>query len=157
MENRPTPHINGRPKVCVPSQKRNFTKHLVGIWRDLEDNPRWKYEELPPVQLLEKWQLDRHRVDKDELERVQYFWSCRPRFLRLISYAAWLIIALGVPFWLFIVPAIGVPLLTVTAVLVNTDIVRSVRWRRQYELTIDRLIRTKSVPPRLSDSNNQTA
>ena len=53
-----------------------------------------------------------------------------------------LMVAFGLPFWLFIVPAIGYPLLIIWAVLVNTDIVRSVRWRRQYELGIDRLIQT---------------
>ncbi len=29
-----------------------------------------------------------------------------------------------------------------SAVAVDTEIVQSVRWRRQYELTIDRLVRT---------------
>ena len=48
------------------------------------------------------------------------------------------------PLWLFIVPAIGVPLLVIAAVIVNTEIVRSVRWRRQDELSIDRLIRTST-------------
>jgi hypothetical protein len=37
---------------------------------------------------------------------------------------------------------IGYPLLIISAVAVNTNIVRSVRWRRQYELCIDRLIQT---------------
>jgi hypothetical protein len=27
-------------------------------------------------------------------------------------------------------------------IIANTEVVRSVRWRRQYELSIDRLIRT---------------
>jgi hypothetical protein len=152
MENGLTPKIDGRINVRAPSEKFNLTKHLVGIWRDLEDNQRWKYEELPPVQLLEKWQLDRNLVDNDELERVEYFWNRRPRFLRTISYAAWLIAALGLPFWVFSVLAIGVPLLMISAVLVNTDIVRSVRWRRQYESTIDRLMRTKSTSPRRNNS-----
>ena len=32
------PEINRRLNVRVPSEKLNFTKHLVGFWRDLEDN-----------------------------------------------------------------------------------------------------------------------
>jgi hypothetical protein len=48
----------------------------------------------------------------------------------------------GLPFWLFIIPAIGMPLLIISAVAVETEIVQSVRWRRQYELSIDRLVRT---------------
>jgi len=39
---------------------------------------------------------------------------------------------------------IGVPLLIVAAVIVNTEILRSVRWRRQYESSIDRLIRAST-------------
>jgi hypothetical protein len=50
-------------------------------------------------------------------------------------------VALGLPFWLFIVPAKAVPLLIISAVVINTGIERSVRWRCQYELSIDRLIR----------------
>ena len=46
------------------------------------------------------------------------------------------------PFWLFVIPAIGIPLLIIWAVAVDTEIVQSVRWRRQYELGIDRLVRT---------------
>jgi hypothetical protein len=42
------------------------------------------------------------------------------------------------------VPSIGVPVLIIAAVIVNAEIVRSVRWRRQYELSIDRLIRTST-------------
>jgi hypothetical protein len=73
---------------------------------------------------------------------AEYFWNRRPRLLAIISYIAWLIVAFGLPFWLLIVPAIGYPLITISAVVVNTEIVRSVRWRRQYELAIDRLIQT---------------
>jgi hypothetical protein len=54
----------------------------------------------------------------------------------------WFIVALGLPLWLFMFPAIGVPLLLVAVVIAYTEIVRSVRWRRQYERSIDRLIRT---------------
>jgi hypothetical protein len=117
-----------------------FTKHLGGFWRDLEDNQDWKYDELSPLRLLEKLKLDECPADKDELARAEFFWSRRPRFLPAITIVAWLILALALPFWLFVVPAIGVPLLIVSMVIANTDIVRSVRWRRQYELSIDRLI-----------------
>ena len=138
--------IGRRPKIRGPSGKVNFTRHLVGVSRDLEDNQSWKYDELSPVQLLEKLKLDKSLADRDELERAEYFWTRRPRFLRAISWIAWLLLALGLPFWLFVVPAIGLPLLLLSAVVANTDIVRSVRWRRQYELSIDRLVRTTSIP-----------
>ena len=145
MKNKRALEINRRANFRASSEKFNFTKHLVGFWRDLErdleDNLHWKYDELSPLQLLEKLKPDECPAEKDELARAEFFWSRRPRFLPAITYVAWLIVALGLPLWLFIVPAIGVPLLIVSTVLANTDIVRSVRWRRQYELSIDRLIR----------------
>ena len=123
------------------SEKLTFTEHLAGFWRDLEDDQRWKYDELSPVQLLEKLKLDDCSTDKDELARAEFFWSRRPRVLPATGFLLWVILVLGLPFWLFTVPAIGVPLLMIAMVVVDTGIVRSVRWRRQYELSIDRLIR----------------
>jgi hypothetical protein len=128
---------NSRASLELP----NVSKHLTGFWRDLEDDQRWKYDELPPVQLLEKSQLGERLPDKDELARAEFFWSRRPRVLPATSFLLWIILALGLPFWLFTVPAIGASLLIIAIVVVDTGIVRSVRWRRQYELSIDRLIR----------------
>ncbi len=122
-------------------EKLNVSKHLTRFWRDLEDDQRWKYDELPPVPLWEKSQLDERVADKDELARAEFFWRRRPRLLPATGFLVWIILALGLPFWLFTVPAIGVPLLIIGTVVVDTGIVRSVRWRRQYELSIDRLIR----------------
>jgi hypothetical protein len=145
MKNKRALEIDRRANVRALSEKLNFTKHLVGFWRDLErdleDNLHWKYDALPPVQLLEKLKFDECPADRDELARAQFFWSCRPRLIVAAGYIFWIIVALGLPFWLFIFPAIGVPLLIISAVVVNTGIVRSVRWRRQYEQSIDRLIR----------------
>jgi hypothetical protein len=141
MKNKRALEIDRRANFRALSEKLNFTKHLVGFWRDLEDNQRWKYDELSPVQLLEKLKLDERVANKDELARAEFFWRRRPRLLPAAGYIAWIIVALALPVWLFIFPAIGVPLLIITAVVVNTGIVRSVRWRRQYELSIDRLIR----------------
>jgi hypothetical protein len=72
------------------------------------------------------------------------FGDARPRLLQATSCIVWLVVALGLPLWLFILPGIGVPLIIFAAVIVNTEIVRSVRWRRQYELSINRLIRAST-------------
>jgi hypothetical protein len=40
MKSERAPEINRRLNVRTPSQKLNFTKHLVGFWRDLEDTQR---------------------------------------------------------------------------------------------------------------------
>src|ERR1700687_5472809 len=113
MKNKRALEIDRRANFRASSEKLNFTKHLVGFWRDFEDNQHWKYDELPPVQLLEKLKLDECPADKYELARAEFFWSRRPRLLPATAYILWLIVALGLPFWLFIVPAIGVPLLIV--------------------------------------------
>ena len=124
------------------SESFHFTKRLVGVWRDLEDNQCWKYAQSSPLQLLKDLKFDLCRADKNELARAEYFWNRRPRLLPVVSYIVWLLAGLGLSFWLFVVPAIGYPLLIVFAVIANTEIVRSVRWRRQYELGIDRLVHT---------------
>jgi hypothetical protein len=130
-------HLSGRP-----SEKARFTKRLTELWRDLQDDQYWKYEASSPVQILEKLKLDRCQQNNDELARADWFWNRRPRLLRATTYFAWLLAALGPPFWLFIIPAIGVPLLIISAVVVDAEIVQAVPWRRQYELSIDRLVRT---------------
>jgi hypothetical protein len=142
MKNELTPEIPRVDGVRAWLESFNSSKRLVGLLRDIEHKQCWKYRQLSPVQLLQTLKLDEYRADKDELARAKYFWNGRPRLLPVVSYLAWLIAAFGLPFWLFSVPAIGYPLLLISAVVVNSDIVRSVRWRRQYELGIDRLIQT---------------
>ena len=145
MKSERIPENNRQPSVGGPSEKFNFTKHLVRFWRDLQDDQCWKYDESSPVQLLEKLQLDRHLADNDEFERADFFWSRRPRFLRPISFVFSLAAVFGLPLWLFNFPVIGVPFLIISAVFLTTNVVQTVRWRRQYELSIDRLIWTRSM------------
>jgi hypothetical protein len=123
------------------SEKLSFGKRLVELWQDFQHDQNWKYEELSPAQLLENLRLLKYSRNRDEFARANWFWSRRPRLLTVASYIVWLLVALGLPFWLFIVPSIGVPFIIISAMIVNTQIVRSVWWRRQYELSIDRLIR----------------
>jgi hypothetical protein len=146
MKNEQTLETHGRRNVHGSPEKFNFIKPLIRVWRDLEDKQHWKYDKLSPVRLLENLKLNEYPTDKDELARAEHFWSRRLRLLPIISFVFWLSAALGLPVWLFMVPTIGVPLLIVSALVVNTEIVRSVRWRRQYELSIDRLILTSIGP-----------
>ena len=53
MKNKRALEIDRRANIPASSEKSNFTGHLVDFWRDLEDNQRWKYDQLSPVQLLE--------------------------------------------------------------------------------------------------------
>src|SRR5260221_5407112 len=147
MKNKRALEIDRRANIRASSEKSNFSRHLVGFWRDLEDNQRWKYDELSPLQLLEKLKPDEGPPNKDELARADFFWRRRPRLLPATGYIAWIIVAPGLPSLVFGFSALGGPLLIISAVLVSAGIVRSVRWRRQYESSIDRLIRTTSNSP----------
>ena len=122
-------------------EKHGLGKALSEVWHDLRADPKWKYEELTPIQLLEKSELHIRLAGSGELVRATFFWSRRPRLLSVASSILWITVTLGLPFWLRI-PSIGVPLTILAAVVINTDLVRSLRWRHQYESSIDRLIRT---------------
>jgi hypothetical protein len=122
-------------------EKHGLGQALSEVWHDLRADPKWKYEQLTPIQLLEKSELRVRLPDSGELVRATWFWSRRPRLLSVASSILWITVALGLPFWLRI-PSIGVPLIILAAVVINTDLVRSLRWRHQYESSIDRLIRT---------------
>jgi hypothetical protein len=103
----------------------------------------------PPSQLLEKSELHWYPTHQDELARADWFWSRRPHRLSAVCWVLWFLVALGLPLWLFVVPWIGVPLLTIAVVIASVETVRSVRWRRQYEFSMDLLIRISS-----SDKNS---
>jgi hypothetical protein len=120
--------------------KLPFSKFLTRVWQDLQNEQKWKYEELSPARLLEKLKLLEYSREDDELTRANWFWARRPRVLTTASYLVWLIVIVGLPFWLFIVPVIGLPLIVISLMMVNIYILQSLRWRRQYELSIDRLI-----------------
>jgi hypothetical protein len=142
MKTKQAGETDRRANARASSEKFNFTKNIVRLWRDLEDKQEWKYDELSPVQLLEKLKLDECPTDKDELARAEFFWRRRPHLLTATGYIVWIIAAVGLPVWLFVFPALGVPLLVISAVVVvDAGIVRSVRWRREYETSIGRLIR----------------
>jgi hypothetical protein len=46
MKHKRALEIDRRANVRASSEKLNFTKHLIGFWRDLEDNHRWKYDQF---------------------------------------------------------------------------------------------------------------
>jgi hypothetical protein len=122
-------------------EKHGLSQALSEVWHDLRADPKWKYEQLTPIQLLERSELRIRLPDSGELVRATWFWSRRPRLLSVASSILWITVALGLPFWLRI-PSIGVPLIILAAAVINADLVRSLRWRHQYESSIDRLIRT---------------
>jgi hypothetical protein len=125
------------------------------LWRDLTTEPVWKYKELPPFRLSQLTKLDLFEASDSELARVIWFWCCRPKLI-FHNSASPIIVALGVLVYLFVAlvnwPGASIPervaemliLLLELAVGIYLFVqrIRFVRWRHEYELSIDRLIRT---------------
>jgi hypothetical protein len=135
--------------------KATSTKdELWGMWRDLTEEPAWKYEELPPLLLAVLTELDLFEVGDTELARVHWFWSCRPK-LALHESAVLLVVALCVLLSLALAfvawPGTSMPERVAEIIILLLELtvgiylivqrIRFVRWRREYELRIDRLIR----------------
>jgi hypothetical protein len=117
---------------------------LKKMWGDLLAGD-WKFPEMPPRAILTRIQVDKFVLDDSELKRAQWFWNRRPA---LILGEDWLIYALVmlVGFGLFLIPLWGVALaccwITFALVGIFSDIVRLSRWRRDYEQSIARLLRS---------------
>ena len=125
------------------------------MWRDLTTEPVWKYEESPPFLLSQLTELDLFEASDWELARAIWFWCRRPK-LMFHDSAALMIVALCVVISLFIAlvnwPGTSmhrrltelIILLFEAAVGIYLVIqrLRFLRWRREYERSIDRVIRT---------------
>jgi hypothetical protein len=124
------------------------------IWRDLATEPVWEYEELPPFLLSQVTESDLLEASESELARAIWFWLRRPK-LRFRESAALMIVALCVLISLSIAlldwpgTSRSERVAEVTIILFEVAVViyavwhrlKSVRWRREYERSIDRLIR----------------
>jgi hypothetical protein len=127
------------------------------IWKDLTTEPAWRYEESPPFMLSQLNEADLLEASDSELARAIWFWCRRPKLIFHDS-AALIIVTLCVVVSLLIAlvnwPATSmhrrVTELTIlvfeTAVVTYLVIQRLgfLRWRRDYERSIDRVIRTIS-------------
>ena len=125
------------------------------MWRDLTSEPVWKYEELPPLLLAELTKLDLFEVGDSELARAQWLWSRRPKLTlhastALLAAGLCVTLSLAIAFvaWpetsmLKRVAEMIISLLAlIAAIYLIAQRVGFVRWRREYELSIDRLIHT---------------
>jgi hypothetical protein len=128
---------------------------LLSIWMDLTAEPVWKYEELPPFVLPELMQLDLSEVNDSELSRAIWFWFRRPKpslhdsaMLMVAALAVLVSLIIALVNWrLASAPkraAEVIILLLQVAVGIWVIVNRRgfLRWRREYELSVDRVIRT---------------
>jgi hypothetical protein len=120
---------------------------FIGFWKDFQADQKWRFPELPPSQFKEWLELSRLGVDFAEFERAKWFWARRPSLILGEGLPGYLLVVfIGV--LLLFIPKIGVPLdfgcLFLFYAAIALDTVRLVRWRRQYETSICRLLQNAS-------------
>jgi hypothetical protein len=118
---------------------------LHDFWRDFKTLNRWNFPELPPP-YLQKWlHLDLGRVDSAEFVRATWMWSRKPRSPFGEGMSRYLLLVF-VGLLLLFVPHFGIPLAATWCfamfVAIANDTVRVARWRREYESSVARIIRS---------------
>jgi len=133
---------------------------FIEFWKDFHADQNWKFPELPPSQFKKRLELNCPGVDPSEFERAKWFWRRRPTLILGEGLPGYLwVVFIGV--LLLFIPKIGVPLdfgcLFFFYAAIALDTVRLVRWRRQYETSINRLLQSASgrKNPRKSASKTQ--
>jgi hypothetical protein len=113
------------------------------LWNDFHSEHEWRFPEIAP------WQIQRNlgnpMVDPWERVRVEWMWKRRPNPV-MGEGAFGYILIITISLLLLTVPHIGIFLdalwLLSCLLLIAFDVVRNVRWRRDYESSLRRMIRT---------------
>jgi hypothetical protein len=113
------------------------------FWKDFISEDQWRFPEIAPRQIERS--LGNPVVDYWERVRAEWMWHRRPRpFLGAGVFGYALIVAVSVS--LLLIPVVGIFLeaawLPGCFLLVALDVVKNVRWRRDYEKSLCRMIRT---------------
>jgi hypothetical protein len=117
------------------------------FWADFQSEHDWLFPEVPP------WQIYRYLgypiVDSSESLRAEWLWRRRPReilgrgvFGYVLVVVISILLLLSWPVTIFLEAA----WLFACFMLIALDVVRNVRWRRDYEASLCRLIRTSRRP-----------
>lgn len=115
------------------------------FWKDFNCREEWRFPELPPVQLQQSLDVPWSFIDRGEYVRAEWMWSRKPKLILGeggLGYALLVFVAL----LLLLIPHVGV-LLTIAWCFtmlgaIARDLVRSIRWRREYEVSITRIMRS---------------
>jgi hypothetical protein len=127
----------------VLETERIETRMWSNFWKDFHSEHEWRFPEIAPLQIQRS--LGNPVVDHWERVRAEWMWQRRPRtFLGEGAFGYVLIIVVGL--LVLLIPVMGVFLdafwLLSCFLLVALDVVRNVRWRRDYETSLCRMIRT---------------
>jgi hypothetical protein len=115
------------------------------FWNDFNSDEHWKFPELSPVQLQKSLDVPWSFIDRGEYVRAEWMWSRKPKLILGeggLGYAILIFVAL----LLLLIPKVGVFLTVAWCVTmlgaISRDVVRSIRWRREYEVSITRIMRS---------------
>jgi hypothetical protein len=122
-----------------------------GFWNDFNSDNHWRFPDRAPWQIRE---LVRDSISNcSERIRAEWMWRRRPK---LILGEGWfgLILVVSVGAALPSVPGFGLFLdvawLAFSTLLIASDTVRLIRWRRDYEASLARLMRGRQRKERHS-------
>jgi hypothetical protein len=117
------------------------------FWTDFQTEHDWRFPEVPPWQIYGS--LGYPIVDHSESLRAEWLWRRRPREILgrgVVGYVLVIVISI----LLLLTPPVGIFIeaawLFTCFILIASDVVRNVRWRRDYEVSLCRLIRTIRPP-----------
>jgi hypothetical protein len=117
------------------------------LLKDLLSEDRWRFPEIPPYQIGRS--LGNPMVDHWERVRAEWMWRRRPRACFDENAFSYLLI-IAVTVLVLFIPVIAILIDAVwlhsCALLVALDVVRNVRWRRDYETCLCRMIRSIQNP-----------
>jgi hypothetical protein len=116
------------------------------FWRDFNAVNHWRFRELPPSDLLQSLKLDWSIVDRAEFVRAKWMWTRKPKSLLGDGMSGYLLLVF-IGLALLLIPYAGIMLAPVWCLamllVVAKDAVRLARWRREYESSIGRVIRSR--------------
>ena len=115
------------------------------FWKDFNSDEHWKFPELSPVQIQQSLHVPWSFIDRGEYIRAEWMWSRKPRLI-LGEGALGYTILVFVALLFLLIPQIGIFLTTAWCITmlgaIARDVVLSVRWRRDYEVCITRIMRS---------------
>jgi hypothetical protein len=103
---------------------------------------RWRFPELAPSDLLRSLNCDLSDVDHAEFFRAKWMWTRKPKsFLEAGSFGYLILALIGLV--LLVIPDAGIVLAFAVLLILAKEAVRFGRWRREYESSIGRVIRSR--------------
>jgi hypothetical protein len=118
-------------------------KMRSNFWKDFNSANDWRFRDAGPSQIQEL--ISDPIVDQSERERADWMWRRRPKLVLgegFLGYCLVLTVGVSLPlihgYGLFL----DVVWLFISFLRFTSDTVRAVRWRRDYEASLQRLIRS---------------